>query len=175
MGLVNLFYGRSLGQYKSGSYSDPCRPLSPSHALVHLWALLHGPTYWTNPHHDSDSGATFVQTASLTSASHDIASWIYWNASYYISAVLGVPKRCGRRLTWYIPYTITPICPITSLHIALQRSFAFEKSLNNGLCSALHLLHAFPLSSAHYNTSCSLQRSCIGKFYHFSHTRFQHL
>ncbi|KAG2063592.1 hypothetical protein BDR04DRAFT_1123159 [Suillus decipiens] len=40
----------------------------PIHENVHLdnftvrsWALLHGPAYWTNPHHDSDSGATFIQ------------------------------------------------------------------------------------------------------------------
>lgn len=35
MGLVNLFYGRALVRYETGSYSDPRRPLSPSRTLIH--------------------------------------------------------------------------------------------------------------------------------------------
>jgi hypothetical protein len=35
MGLINLCYGCALVQYKSGSYSDPRRPLSPSHAPIY--------------------------------------------------------------------------------------------------------------------------------------------
>ncbi|KAG2359130.1 hypothetical protein BDR07DRAFT_1488640 [Suillus spraguei] len=33
----------------------------PDNFLVHSWSLLHGPAYWTNPHHDADGGATFIQ------------------------------------------------------------------------------------------------------------------
>jgi hypothetical protein len=33
----------------------------PDNFTVRSWALLHGPAYWTNPHHDSDGGATFIQ------------------------------------------------------------------------------------------------------------------
>ncbi|KAG2063199.1 hypothetical protein BDR04DRAFT_1164120 [Suillus decipiens] len=33
----------------------------PDNFTVHSWALLHGPAYWTYPHHDSDGSATFVQ------------------------------------------------------------------------------------------------------------------
>jgi hypothetical protein len=33
----------------------------PDNFTVHSWALIHGPAYWTHPHHDSDGGATFIQ------------------------------------------------------------------------------------------------------------------
>ncbi|KAG1829567.1 hypothetical protein DFJ58DRAFT_848664 [Suillus subalutaceus] len=33
----------------------------PDNFIVHSWSLLHGPAYWTNPHHDSDGSVTFVQ------------------------------------------------------------------------------------------------------------------
>lgn len=33
----------------------------PDNFTVRSWALLHGPAYWTNVHHDSDGGATFVK------------------------------------------------------------------------------------------------------------------
>ncbi|KAG2030709.1 hypothetical protein BDR03DRAFT_986919 [Suillus americanus] len=33
----------------------------PDNFIVHSWSLLHGPAYWTNPHHNSDGSVTFVQ------------------------------------------------------------------------------------------------------------------
>lgn len=33
----------------------------PDNFTVHSWALIHGPAYWTHPHHDSDGSLTFVQ------------------------------------------------------------------------------------------------------------------
>ncbi|KAG0692153.1 hypothetical protein DFH29DRAFT_1009250 [Suillus ampliporus] len=44
-----------------------------------------------------------------------------------------------------LPYIITPVHPIASLQIVLQRSFVFGESHNNGLGSALSLLHAFSI------------------------------
>ncbi|KAG2114404.1 hypothetical protein DEU56DRAFT_761859 [Suillus clintonianus] len=33
----------------------------PDNFTVCSWALLHGPAFWTNAHHDSNGGTTFVQ------------------------------------------------------------------------------------------------------------------